>query len=338
MLDVLFVGLGSIGQRHLQNLKTIMGEEVNLSAFRSINHNLVIQNGNCKQVDSIENSYNIKCYDNLTEALQQHPDIVFITNPSSKHVETALLASDFGCHLFIEKPLGDSLDNVDELHKKIIDNKLIVMVGLQTRFHPCYKSVKEILNNKEYGDIVSANFEWGTYLPNHHLYEDYRNSYASKKDLGGGVVLGLIHEIDLINSFWGSPETVYAIKSKNSSLGIETEDTVSVLMGFKEKSKVFPVGLFLSYSHIKEIRQFRIQLSKSTLFCDLLHNTVILYDKNNNMVINENYSFFSRNELFLSEIKELLGAIKQNRQPCVNFNDGLESLKIALKIKDIING
>lgn len=332
-MKALFIGLGSIGQRHLNNFKKIVREDAEVLVYRETDHNILIKDGKGKEYGSLQQYYNFKQFSHLTGALNQHPDIVFITNPSSKHMETALESVKYNCNLFIEKPLSSNLYGIDLLKKEVEQRKLITMIGYQTRFHPCYKLVKNILSENKCGGVVSAGFEWGTYLPQHHPYEDYRKGYAATKELGGGVVLGLIHEIDIICSFWGQPERLFAIGGKFSPLEIDVEDTASVLMEYKSKECVFPVSLFLSYAQTKEIRKFRIQLDKATVICDLLENTVSVFGDRQKLNMQESYSELERNDLFLEEMDEFISAVRQNRKPLVGIDDGIESLNLALKIK-----
>jgi len=336
-MKVLFIGLGSIGQRHLANFKRIANEDAEVLVCRETDHNIIINNGMAIPCNSLEQHYGFKQVSDLDKALAEKPDFVFVTNPTSKHLEVALKAAEKGCALFVEKPLAHTMDGIDLLKQWTKKNKLVVMVGYQMRFHPCYKFILKILSEKEYGDVVSAGFEWGTYLPRHHPYEDYRQGYAAQKNLGGGAILGMIHELDIIHSFWGQPEQVYAIGGKLSPLEMNVEDTVSVLMSFKRSKRVFPVTLFLSYAQTKEVRKWRVQLEDATVFCDLQDNSATIFDQGGKIIAEESYSELKRNRLFLNEMNEFLQAVEQKRQPVVSLQDGIESLKLALKIKERIS-
>lgn len=114
-MRVLFVGLGSIGQRHLRNLKRLVTDDVEILACRRMGHNLCIEDGRARRVDSLADHLGFTEVRDLSEALDARPEIVFVTNPSGDHLETAIEAARRGCHLFIEKPLADSLAGVDEL-------------------------------------------------------------------------------------------------------------------------------------------------------------------------------------------------------------------------------
>ena len=115
---------------------------------------------------------------------------------------------------FVEKPAKFvSSKNIKFFNKEIKNKKLITMIGFQQRFNPIIEDIKNIIRKNTLGPIINADFLWHTYLPDHHRYENYKQSYAAKKELGGGVTYSLIHEIDLIQLFLGMPKSVIAIKN-----------------------------------------------------------------------------------------------------------------------------
>ena len=95
-MKIFIVGLGSIGQRHARNLRALAGDGVDLIAWRS----------RCLEWPD-EQVLGIRRVGSVAAGLAEHPDAVFITNPSALHLETAQAAANAGCALFIEKPLAD---------------------------------------------------------------------------------------------------------------------------------------------------------------------------------------------------------------------------------------
>ncbi|WP_443642503.1 Gfo/Idh/MocA family oxidoreductase [Candidatus Njordibacter sp. Uisw_039] len=337
-MRALFVGMGSVGQRHLKNLKNLIGPAAELFALRSTNHNLIIENGIAHQCDSLADYWGYEQVATLEKGLALKPDIVFVTNPSSMHIDVALAAAKAGCNLFIEKPLSHNFDGVDELKSILESNDLSAVVGYQTRFHPCFTFVKSILAEASFGSLISAGFEWGTFLPDHHPYEDYRLGYAANNDLGGGVTLGLIHEIDLIYSFLGIPKSVAAIGGSLSSLDMSAEDTVSVLMGFEQNHKLVPVSLHLSYAQVHEVRGFRMQFNEALLVCNLMSNTVLIYGKNGKILDERRWGEVDQNELFKSQMFEFISLAMSKEGSSVSLQNGIDTLAIALRIKESFNG
>lgn len=332
-MKYLFVGLGSIGQRHLQNLQKL-DKNAEIFALRKSNKNLVIQDGKAEAKD-VGEYYGIKIIRSMEEAKKIKPDVSFITNPSSMHTETALELAEIGSHVFIEKPLSNSLEKVNELQKVLEKNNLISFIGYQTRFHPFIEKTRKLIEaNKK--NLVSASFEWNTYLPSHHKYEDYSQGYAARKDLGGGVVLNLIHEIDLIQHFFGKPEKIIAVGGKLSNLKMTAEDTVIAILVYKINNKQFPVHLKLSYAQVKEYREFKVQFSNSLIRVDLIENTFEHYNENGELAEKKEEKM-ERNKLFKDELSYFLDCVKNEKKAFPDVPEGIKSLEIALDIKSQID-
>lgn len=331
-MKVLFVGLGSIGQRHLRNFKEISNDTDEIYAFRKTNNNLVIIDGEAKKVDSLEEFYGINCVSSLNAGLELEPDIVFITNPSSFHLDTAIQAAESNCNLFIEKPLSNSLKDIQKLQNILEEKKVTAIVAYQTKFNPCFNIVKDIIDTKKFGNIVSAYFEWGTFLPDHHPYEDFRKSYAARKDLGGGVILGLSHEIDLIRSFFGMPDNITTLDCNYTQLDLDVEDTAKVEMDYSFLDSYFKVKLYLSYAQKNEKRFFDIEFNEAFLRCNLIKNEIEVNfkgDKNPQVI---SFPKLNRNELFKEELKEFISSVKRKENDLESYTYGVETLKLCTQI------
>ncbi len=90
--------------------------------------------------------------------------------------------------------------------------------------------MKEIISSRKLGRIISVRVENGSFLPDWHPSENYKKSYAARDDLGGGVVLTCIHEIDYLYWFFGNVHEVYSITGKFSNLNIQAEDLSAILL------------------------------------------------------------------------------------------------------------
>ncbi|MDO9348112.1 MAG: Gfo/Idh/MocA family oxidoreductase, partial [Anaerolineales bacterium] len=226
-MKILMVGLGGIGQRHVRNLRTLMGSEIEILAFRFRNNSQVLTDQlRIEEGSSLEEKYAIRVYADLDQALAQKPEAVFVCNPSSLHVPIALRAAQAGCHLFIEKPLSHNFEQVEELINLVESRNIKAVVGYQMRFHPCLQRLYALIQERSIGRILTVRAEVGEYLPGWHTYEDYRQMYASKQELGGGVILSQIHELDYLYWLFGLPRRVFALGGQMSSLDVDVEDTV----------------------------------------------------------------------------------------------------------------
>ena len=336
-MKVLFIGLGSIGQRHLRNLRSIAGDSIDVIACRSKNHTPVLD----EQQQVIENTdlarqYNFREFDDLDQALPDKPDIAFITYPSHHHISVALKAAEAGCHLFIEKPLSANTDRINKLIDLVHKKKLTAMVAYQFRFHPGFTQIAQWLKNEEIGQPISATFVQGDYLPHWHPYEDYRNSYASRKELGGGVLLTQIHEFDNALHLFGLPRRVFALGGKLSQLEITVEDTASVLMECEHEGKILPVTILTDFLQSPPVRNCTIIGENGRIFLDFIDNNISLTKRETGETEYHDYKGFKRNQLFIDELKHFLDAVSGKTKPIVNIKTGLASLRMALAARKSI--
>jgi len=336
-MKILIVGLGGIGQRHVRNLRALFGADIEIIAFRvrrlltTVTEKLDVEDG----VD-VEIKYSVRVFNDLDQALSQNPDIAFVCNPSSMHIPVALKIAEKGCHLFIEKPLSHNDEHIEKLISIIDQKKLISLVGFQMRFHPCLQKLKNILDGNLIGKVLSVRVQVGEFLPGFHKYEDYRQMYASKKELGGGVVLSQIHELDYLYWMFGLPLRIFAIGGHLSSLEIDVEDVASILMEFRYRDSTFPVHLHMDYVQQPPSRTCDILGDRGKVNIDLRSNRLTLYGDDGN--ISEDYTFedFDRNKMFLDEVNHFFTCIENKKKSLVTVHEGYQSLRMALLIKDSI--
>jgi len=335
-MKVLIVGLGGIGQRHVRNLRTLYGEKVQIIAHRVRGLKRAVSPSLEIEVDiDVEQKYNIQVFDRLDEALDLNPDFAIISNPSSLHISSAIKVAKKGCHLFIEKPLSNNLDFVDELIDICEKNSIVCFIGYQLRFHPGIVKIKEILTKEILGKILSVNAEVGEHMPSWHGYEDYRQMYAARKDLGGGVILSQIHEFDYLYSWFGLPLKIFSLGGRLSSLEIDVEDTAKILMSCIYNGYELPVSLHMDFIQKPPSRSCKIIAEKGKVEIDLISNQLRI-TRVDGTSEDYDYSDFERNELFMAELKHFINCIENNTKPLVDIFDGSNSLKMALAAKQSI--
>lgn len=329
----LFVGLGGVGQRHLRNLRALRGRDVEVLAFRSIGRSQVVTGTLEVEPDAdVEERYGVRVFRDLRSALEEGPDVAFICNPSSLHLETALAAVEAGCHLFVEKPLSHSLAGVDALVAAVESRRRFACVGYQLRFHPLLRRARELLRAGAIGRPLSARLEVGEYLPHFHRYEDYRQMYASRRELGGGVVLSQIHELDYAGWLFGAPRRVFAIGGKLSDLEIDVEDVASVLLDFGTADRVLPVHVLLDFVRRPPQRRLEVVGSAGVLTVDLRENALRLVRSDGGPTEALDLPGFDRNELFLDEMRAVLDGVERGSPPAVSLREGAGSLAVAVAV------
>ena len=270
--------MGSIGQRHVRNLHTLLGDRVEILAFRArgtspvLNPDMTVKTGT-----NLEETYSIRSFSDLNEALAQKPHAVFITNPNTLHLKVAMAAARAGCHLFIEKPISHTLDGVDELIRIVKRKKLAAFVAYQFRFHPGLQCVKAYVDGGKLGHIAGAHIVNGEYLPRWHPYEDYHQTYPARKALGGGCLQIQTHELDYALWLFGLPEKIFAVGGYLSDLHVGVEDFVSLLLSYKRNSKHFPVHIRLHYLQSFPQRVCEIIGDRGKIIYDYYANQVIVH-------------------------------------------------------------
>lgn len=226
------VGCGSIGRRHASN-------------FLKLGHEVVAWNRGPDRRAAMERDFGIEVFDDLELMLMNaNADAAIICSPNIYHIHHAQQVVEAGLHVFVEKPLSNTVDGIGALTTMANDRNLITHVGCNMRFHFGPKSVKKVIDSGQIGTVLRAGFLAAMHLPDWHPDEDYLKMYSARKDLGGGATLDFVHEIDLAVWMFGRPERVAAMLGYTGAIGIETEDQVDILFG---NSPAPIVNLHLDY-------------------------------------------------------------------------------------------
>lgn len=334
-MKILMIGLGSIGQRHLRNIKRTFGDEHEIYAYRTrrlqqtFSDDLKVRDG-----VSLEEEYNLTVFTDLDEALKIKPDVAFITNITAKHIECALKCAKAGCNLFLEKPISDSMDGVLELQKVIQEKNLTVWVGYQNRYHLCVKRMKEILDTKAIGNLISVHSDFCERVTTMHTYEDYSTTYMARKDMGGGPVLNLqIHDLDCLQWLFGTPVSAYSVCNKNSGIDIDVEDSASTIYKFRdENGRLVPVYAYTDFLQFPPSHKMKVVGEKGRIEIDFLKAT-LLYVQDGEVVEEASYNDFVRNQMFIWELTDFFECIEKKSEPFITFEQGIVSLKMALAAK-----
>jgi len=316
MKKILVVGYGSIGKRHVENLLSISNLEIIVCTKRN---------------DINKLKKHTKVYHTINQSLKEKPDIGIIANETSLHIPTAIKLAKEGLDLFLEKPLSNSLKDVEKLHAIVKKKKLITQMGCNLRFHPCIKKIKSLIEQQKIGKIISAQVQNCSYLPDYHPWEDYRKGYAARKDLGGGVILTQIHEIDYMYWFFQDVENVISMSGKLSDLDIKVEDYVSSLLKFRNKI----IGeLHMDYFQRPDFRSCKIRGTKGEIYWNSDNNCVNIYNMNKKRWETElEVKNYERNFSYIEQLKHFLKCIKHRKETINDLEQGITTLKIALAIK-----
>lgn len=295
-MKVLIIGLGSIAQKHITALKRLF-TGLDIYALRS--------SVDARPVDDVANLFD------LTEISTLKLDFAIISNPTSLHKETILKLIPYQIPLFIEKPVFAGL-NLGCLLDDIIIKRIPTYVACNLRFLGCMRFVKDFIKNKRINEV---NIYCGSYLPDWRSGVDFRKVYSSNEEMGGGVHLDLIHEIDYMFWLFGKPSNTSAIKRSRSSLEITAIDYASYLFEYSD----FCVNTILNYYRKDARRDLEILLEEGTINVDLLRNKVLL----------DGVEVFSSNKTILDTYEDqLCFFVEEVLEKKIEFNTISEAVEI----------
>ena len=338
-MNILIIGLGSIGQRHLRNLKLIEPKS-NFYAIRSNRRKRapLLNNFNRVLRGDIKKKYLINYYNKISDIFKNNIklDCAFVCTPSSKHISQVIELLKYNIHCFIEKPLGSSLKQLSELERLLKKKrKLITMMGYQLRFNPLIEYLNKVIKQKSpIGKLFYANIHHGENIKDFHPYEDYRISYAANKKLGGGVILTQIHEIDYflyLFSEYTITNSTY-ISSKISDLDIDVEDIFSSNFLLKKNKDRMFCNINLNYFERPKKRKIYLIGSSGSLIACFNSQTIKIFRNGKKKILSFN---FRKNDIFIKEVKFFISKVKSKKliSKDLNLYNGIKTLRFALKLK-----
>ena len=306
-MKFLIAGFGSIGRRHLRNL--IESGESDIILLRS--HRSTLPENEIKEIP-VETT--------VEAALAHHPDGVIVANPTALHLDVAIPAAKAGCAVFMEKPVSASFERLPELREALKENGGRFQMGFQFRYHPGLNRLKALIDNGGIGKPLSFRAEWGEYLPGWHPWEDYRNSYSARKELGGGVLLTLSHPLDYIRWLFGDPEWTWAMNGKISDLELEVDDIAEI--GMRMTNGMIG-SVHLDYYSRPARNGLEVVGSEGRVSCDNLDGIVRLYKADGSIEEFVPEPAYDRNNMFLDEMRQFIKVTTGTAAPSCTLNDGI---------------
>jgi predicted dehydrogenase len=194
--------------------------------------------------------------------------------------------------------------------------------------------LRDVLGAGEIGRVAAVRMEVGEYLPEWHGYEDYRQSYAARSDLGGGALLSQIHEMDMIYWLFGLPASLFALGGLLSRLEIDVEDTASTLMACRVDGRVVPVHLHQDFLQRPGARRVQVVGDAGKVEIDLRAPSITVFGGDGQLREQTEFKQFQRNQLFLDQTAHLLACLSGKQKPAVTIRDGAQSLRMALAARE----
>ncbi len=291
----LIIGGGSIGKRHIKNLQSLGYSEIYCLKR--------------KKDEDFEKEFHVQVITSVSELGSIKIDAVFVCTPTSLHVEGITVAIQLNAAIFMEKPLIHSNEELEKIKKILHDYHNVFFIGFMLRYHPLVKKINNIIESNLLGNVYSARLEFGSYLPAWHPWEDHKTSYASKKDLGGGVINTITHELDLIQYFFGTPGSVICDAKNLNKLQIEVEEIAEAIFNYKDKL----VTLHLDYLQKEYDRNIKILCEEGKITWNWHDNKVVVKKYKEDSIEYPIMEEFEVNYLYMDELKEFITLIHNSQ-------------------------
>jgi len=325
-MKFLIAGLGSIGRRHFRNLRALGENDI-----------VLLRSHKATLPDDELAGFPVET--DLVEALKIHnPAAVIVANPTALHLDVAIPAAEAGCHILLEKPISGSLERVDLLEAAAKRSGSRILVGFQFRFHPILKKAAELITSGALGKVLTVHAHWGEYMPNWHPWEDYRQSYAARNELGGGVIRTLTHPLDYVRWLVGEVTEVRALTGHVSPLEMDAEDVAEIGLRFTGGAIG---GVHVNYVQRPPVHRVEIVGTQGTLRWDNADGVLHFYRITQLFgewsaappaAVMEQFApqeGFDRNVMFLDLMRHFITVALGEVEPACTLHDGIRALEMA---------
>jgi UDP-N-acetylglucosamine 3-dehydrogenase len=256
--------------------------------------------------------YHTRFFADYRELLRQSPQLVSIAAPTNLHYELARATIRAGCHLLLEKPVCDNLEQARELVSLAETRKLVFAVGHIERFNPAVQALRQLIEIGELGQILTVhNLRVGPY---HGRMPDT------------GIVLDLgIHDVDLISMLLGEqPQRVFATGFRR----VHThEDHAVIQLAFKDGR----AGVIeLSWNAPYRMRNILVSGSRRYAMCDLANQRLMVYEENEDLdrLLPEPRNV-AKAEPLRAELESVANCVLTGTSPLCPAEDGIRALRLA---------
>ena len=302
MMKVCFVGSGSIGKRHINNLKTISEE-------RGIIPEIHLLRSSKRKLEGLDGVK--ECFD-ISE-LDDKYDMVFVTNPTFLHLDTLKKMIDRSDYFFVEKPVFDCID----VDTGFISSDKKIYVACPLRHTGVIRNLMDFVKPEK---VFSVRAVCSSYLPDWRPGVDYRKIYSAHSDEGGGVRIDLIHEWDYLTYLFGFPNEVACMSSKNSGLEIDSEDLAVYIA--RDSRRI--IELHLDYFGRVPKREFEMYTDENVYVADIINNSITA----NGEII---YSAVEEpNDKYINEMKYFLDFCDGKKENINDIDTALHVIKLAM--------
>ena len=240
---------------------------------------------------------------------------------------------DAGCHLFIEKPLSVSDDNLETLEATVSSRRKIGIVGYNFRFYRPLSILRTALQAGRIGTPQIAEFRVGQFLPDWRKGRSSHDTVSAQRALGGGALLELSHELDILRWTLGEAEYLVAIAGRVSDVTLDTEDVADLILTMRTGVRA---TIHLDFLQRKKERRWRVAGTKGAVEWCWDDHVLRISDENGGVETRALFDYgegFSADEMYREEIAHFIDLIEgrcpDNRSPISEARRTLQLVSAA---------
>ncbi|MHA6732234.1 Gfo/Idh/MocA family protein [Devosia sp. A369] len=316
-MRILIVGYGSIGQRHLRNLRAILAD-VECIVLR-------------RRDERVEGATVVT---DLAAALALRPTLAVIAVPSGNHIDYLIDLIGAGVPTYVEKPVVTQLAHVAAVRQALgAHPNALHFTGFNLRLLPSLIKVRTLLQQGSVGTIGRSSFSAGQWLPDWRAAADFKHSYSASRSDGGGVIFDLSHELDAARFLLGEVELTGCTTMRVPSLDIAVESVASMI-GTSAAGAL--VNVNVDYIARRPIRRYEFVGDLGTLVWDLAAKRLELHNQTGVEVLTDDPADFDVSETYLEAMRGFVAsAVTGKASSLQSLEDGLDSTALAIRAHEL---
>ncbi len=315
-LDVLVVGGGSIGERHVRCLQQTGRANAWLCEI------------NPRVRDEVAARYGLSnVFENLEAAARARPAAAVICTPAHLHVPMATQLALAGVHLLIEKPLSTSLNGIERLRHIVAEAGIVTAVAYVYRAHPIVAAMREAIVGGRFGKPLQLVYVGGQNFP--YFRPAYREIYYASRATGGGAIQdALTHLVNAAEWIVGPVTQVSADAAHLALSGVDVEDTVHAIA----RHGTVCASYALNQHQAPNENTITVVCERGTARCELHNHRWRWQIEIEDNWHDETFEPVERDTAFIAQANAFLDTVEFGRHPLCTLDEGLQTLRVNLAL------
>ncbi len=314
--QILVLGAGSVGKRHLKNLAAMGASGYAMDPRRDRLDEAAAEVALIDAFESLDDLGN--AWDDI--------DGVVVASPPAYHVDQCVAALERQKPVLLEKPVSPTLASSRRLAEACArPGAAPLLLGYTYRWWEPLRDFRRQIIDGAVGRPLNARFVMSAHLADWHPWERYQDFFMSSAELGGGALLDESHFVDLMLWFFGMPQGVYGRVEKISELELDSDDNVDIVARYESGLRVYIHLDLYGRPHQKYVS---VTGEGRTLEWSFEPNRWRVADTPGFQWQESNYTG-ERNDMFVAVAREFLDLVENGGTPSCTIADGVDVMRVV---------